>query len=200
MDRRQLHESFYSSSVPIGGDASSKLLLRAREAEGVRFALDEAYRRDLHPMAVLRLKKNRMGVESRRSQGKSKKDSGAYEDNGASGNATRPKHFKRSFRSQEIPLFIKGLRNNGPFNGMEHGHYLYTLTHRFCLSCSGNRLVQQASPFISPLKQLRDNILSRCFGRGLDRLWNTGDFQYGSRRPVYLRGVCRSNFDKGDPV
>ena len=200
MDRRQSHKSVYSSPVPTSGDASSKLLLRACEAERVRFTLDEAYRRDLYPVALLWLKENSVGAESRRLQGKSEKDSGTYENHGASRNAAWPKHLKRPSRPQEIPLFIKGLRNNGPFEGMEHGHYLYTLTHWFCLSCSGNRLVQQASPFISPFKQLRDNILSGCFGRGFDRLWNTGDFQYRSRRPVYLRGICGSDFYKRDPA
>ncbi len=68
MDRRQTHNPFYSSTVPISGDRKSKLLLRTSRRKRIRFALDEAYRRNLYQMALLWIKKNGGGTNSRRLQ------------------------------------------------------------------------------------------------------------------------------------
>lgn len=200
MDRDTARASISSLPVPTHRDSQSKLLLRACATKRVRAIAHEESRRDLHCVALLRLKEDSDRVTERRAHGQQEACTGAYEENGVSGHPSWSQHFSQEPRAQGVSLSTEGTRYYEAIESMEHRHHLHQITEWIRISGGHHRLVQQNGAILPSFEQPRGNVLSRGFRRSIEGTWNARDLQHRSRCAIHLYRVCGSNHNSRDPV
>lgn len=200
MDRDTTRASISSLPVPTHRDSQSKLLLRTCAARRVRAIAHEESRRDLHCMALLRLKEDSDRVAERRAYGQQETGAGAYEENGISRHPSWAQYFSQKPRAQGVSISTEGSSYYEAVESMEHRHHIHQIAEWIRVSGGYHRLVQQNGAVIPPFEQPRGNVLLGGFRRGIEGAWDARDLQHGSRCAIHLYRVRGSNHNARDPV
>ena len=199
MDRKRSPRSFDQRAVLSDRIVQGYPLLSSISSRCFEFGAYEASRRNLHGKTLSWVQVNNSNLEKRRLFSQSEANPGDYASARNRRNSTWPQHFKESSGTRQIPLFVARSAHHATRIRMEHGHYVYSLARRVCVSCSSDRLVQSSSSCVSLVQQSRRGILFGGLRRSGRMLREASNFQYGSRSAVFFASVRQCNTKQRDP-
>jgi len=200
MDKRRTCRFVDCSPMQAHRALPLQLLLRAQGAEPVQPDADEACRRNLHRLSLLRVSENYTRPSERRSRRESQEGSGSHEGTWTRRAATRSKYLEEPARTPQVPISPARTRDHQTSAGMEFGHHIHQASSRLCVSCSGHGLVQSACPLTSAVKQPGKRFLRGSLRGGHRKLRSTGNFQHRPRSTVLFSGICGCCTAERDPI
>ena len=200
MDKRGSCQSVNSGSVQAHRSPSLQLLLRAQRIESIHSDADEACRRNLHRLSLLRISQNYTRSSEGRSQCESQENSGSHEGTWSRRAATRSQYLEKPTRTPQVPISPARTRNHQTPAGMEFGHHIYQTSSRICVSCGGHGLVQSACSLTSAVKQSGQQLLCGSLRRGHRKLRSPRNFQHRPGSTIFLSGICGCCAAKRDPI
>ena len=189
MDRQAARGIISGRPVQTLGRFTLRLLLQNRSRQGIGTAADAPCRRGLYGQTVFGLAQDCSGAKEGRLRCQSQAHPANHAALGFGGQSTWTQHLETASGAYQISLSVRQCSAIGATGCLEHRHHLYPPAKRVCLSCRCDRLVQSARAVLSPFQQLGDALLRGCFRRGNRTPWTAKNFQYRSRRAIYLKGV-----------
>jgi len=193
MDRRRSQVSSHQCTVCSDRLAALELLLRGYRTGCYRPFINEAGRRSVYSLAVLRFSKSCCSPTARRAYGESEANSRHHASTWPSRTIARPCYFGKLSGTSQVSLLASRSQNCQTLACLECRHYVYPLTSRVCVPSGYHRLGQSIGAGQPVVEQSREFILCGSCGRSLQYIWTSRDFQYGSRRAIYKRGIRTSH-------
>jgi len=200
VDRRRTQTTFGSSSMRSHRVGSFQLLLQTNPPQPGGFAPHEARRRAVYRKTSSRVSKHYCNIAAGRGNGHPKTRSRDNARNWLGGPTARPQHLQEPSGATQVSILASRSRYLQTSSGLEYRHYVHSAARRIYLSRGGDRLVQSSCFGSSAFEQSGKHFLHRGLRGGDRETWTARDFQYRSRGPVFLTGICQCGFKQGDSL